>query len=301
MANSHRFSVTVTLLLSLFLTTAFAQETTGTLTGAVRDESGAMIPGVTVVAVNKETGATRNAITGDEGRYRLPQLAPGSYELRAELAGFQTTVIQGVTVSVGQEAVLPIVLKVGEITEQVVVSAEIPLVDTTTANIGALVDNKSIQDLPLNGRDFIQLAALQEGVVTPMSGNRSRTGDAGVKMSIGGTRPNQTAVLLDGTDIKNQYGGTPGGLAGALLGVDTVREFRVITNAYSAEYGRFTGGVISAVTRSGTNELHGTVFEFHRNSALDARNFFDPGDNPPFRRNQFGFTLGGPIQKERTF
>ncbi|MBI2821635.1 MAG: carboxypeptidase regulatory-like domain-containing protein, partial [Acidobacteria bacterium] len=222
MTISHRFSSFVTLLLfSLFLATASAQETTGTITGAVRDESGAMIPGVTVVAVNKETGATRNAITGDEGRYRLPQLSPGNYELRAELAGFQTTVIQGVTVSVGQEAVLPIVLKVGEITEQVVVSAEIPLVDTTTANIGALVDNKSIQDLPLNGRDFIQLAALQEGVVTPMSGNRSRTGDAGVKMSIGGTRPNQTAVLLDGTDIKNQYGGTPGGLAGSLLGVDT--------------------------------------------------------------------------------
>ncbi|MDA2935126.1 carboxypeptidase regulatory-like domain-containing protein, partial [Acidobacteria bacterium AH-259-D05] len=287
----------------------YAQQTTGIISGTVADETGGVLPGVEVTARNTETGLTRTAISDDEGRYRLAQLAPGTYELVAELTGFQTALVQGISLSMAQEAVIAVTLRVGEITEQVIVSAEVSLVETTSANVGALVDTQTIQDLPLNGRDFIQLAALQEGVVIPTSANASRTGDTGVKMTISGTRPNQTAILLDGTDIKNYYGNTPGGIAGALLGVDTVREFRVITNAYSAEYGRFTGGVISAVTKSGTNEIHGTVFEFHRNSALDARNFFDRDsknplertDPPNFIRNQFGFTVGGPIQEDQTF
>ena len=146
-------------------------------------------------------------------------------------------------------------------------------------------------------------------MVTPTSGIGGRTGDTGLKMTIGGSRPNQNAILLDGTDIKNYYGNTPGGLSGALLGVETVREFQVITNAYGAEYGRFTGGVISAVTKSGTNEFHGSLFEYHRNSALDARNFFDRDplnplerSKPPnFVKNQFGGSIGGPIVQDRTF
>ena len=278
-----------------------AQETGGTLAGEVRDESGAVIPGVSITLRNTETGLTRSTVTDDQGHYRLPQLPPGSYQATAELPGFQTTVLRGIVLRIAQEDVVNVTLKVGEVREQVVVSAEVPLVETTSANVGAVVDEKTIRELPLNGRDFVQLAALQEGVVNPTSGNRSRTGDSGVKITIGGTRPNQTAILLDGSDIKNFYGGTPGGVSGSLLGVDTVREFRVITNAYSAEYGRFTGGVITAITRSGTNEIHGTVYEFLRNSALDARNFFDPGNAPPFKRNQFGFTLGGPIRKDHTF
>jgi outer membrane receptor protein involved in Fe transport len=297
----HRvFSVIIILVVFSFVG-VYAQQTAGIISGVVKDETGGVLPGVSLTARNTGTEATRTVISDDEGRYRLPQLVPGDYELQAELAGFQTAVLQGITLSMAQEAVVSVTLRVGEISEQVVVSAEISLIETTTANVGALVDNQTIRDLPLNGRDFMQLAALQEGVVTPMSGNRTRTGDLGVKMTISGTRPNQTAVLLDGTDIKNHYGNTPGSVAGALTGVDTVREFRVITNVYSAEYGRFTGGVISAVTKSGTNEIHGTVFEFLRNSALDARNFFDAEEVPPFRRNQFGFTLGGPIVKDQTF
>ncbi len=286
-----------------------AQQITGTIRGTVTDETGGVLPGVSVTARNTGTGATRDVITDDEGRYRLLQLAPGDYEVRAELAGFQTAVVEEISLSMTQEAVIGITLRVGEITERVVVSAEVALIETTTASVAALVDQQTIRDLPLNGRDFIQLAALQEGVVVPTSARRSVTGDVGVKMSIGGTRPDQTAILLDGTDIKNNYGTTPGGVTGALLGVDTVREFRVITNAYSAEYGRFSGGVISAITRSGTNEIHGTVFEFLRNSALDARNFYDTdaqnplerSDPPPFKRNQFGFTLGGAIKQDQTF
>jgi len=309
MVITNRALLAMSVVLVFTLVGVHAQQTMGTISGVVQDETGGVLPGVEVTARNTETETTRTVISDDEGRYRLSQLAPGAYELRVELSGFQTALLQGITLSMAQEAVVGITLSVGEITEQVVVAAEVSLVDTTSATVAALVDNRSIRDLPLNGRDFIQLASLQEGVVTPAYANRGRTGDAGVKLSIGGSRDNGTAVLLDGTDIKNHWGTTPGGLTGALLGVDTVREFRVITNVISAEYGRFTGGVISAVTKSGTNEIHGTVFEFHRNSALDARNFFDRdslnpavrSDPPPFKRNQFGFTLGGPIVKDQTF
>ena len=305
----HQHWLVVTFAVIFIFAVVQAQQTTGTLSGVVQDETGGVIPGAEVTSVNTGTAATRTAISDDEGRYRIPQLAPGSYEIRAELTGFQTAVLQDISLSMAQEAVIAITLRVGEITEQVVVSAEVSLVDTRSATVAALVDSQQVRDLPLNGRDFIQLAALQEGVVVPVSQRRTVNGDRGVKISIGGARPYDNAMLLDGTDIKNQYGTTPGAVSGSLLGVDTIREMRVITSAYSAEYGRFTGGVISAVTRSGSNELHGTVFEFHRNSALDARNFFDRdpvnptvrSDVPPFKRNQFGFTLGGPIAEDRTF
>ena len=305
----HQPWLVLTLVAMFTFAAVNAQQTTGTLSGVVQDETGGVIPGVEVTAVNTGTSATRTVISDDEGRYRIPQLAPGSYELRAELSGFQTAVLQDITLSVAQEAVIGITLRVGEISEQVVVSAEVSLVETRSATVAALVDSRQVRDLPLNGRDFIQLAALQEGVITPRAQRRTVNGDRGIKMSIAGARPYDNAILLDGTDIKNQFGTTPGSVAGGLLGVDTIREMRVITSAYNAEYGRFTGGVISAVTKSGTNELHGTVFEFHRNSALDARNFFDRdpvnptvrSDVPNFIRNQFGFTLGGPIVADKTF
>jgi len=307
--NTYRTLSVLTVLFILTFTGAYAQQTSGSIRGTVTDETGGVLPGVDITARNTDTGITRVVISDDEGRYRLPQLALGTYQVRAELAGFQTAVVQGIVLSIVRESVVAITLRVGAITEQVIVSAETSLVNTTSASVGALVDNQTIQDLPLNGRDFIQLAALQEGVVIPTSARTSRTGDLGMKMTISGTRPNQTAVLLDGGDIKNYYGNTPGGISGSLLGVDTVREFQVITNSYAAEYGRFTGGVISAVTKSGTNEIHGSVFEYHRNSALDARNFFDrDGENPlersdppNFIRNQYGFTIGGPIQSDKTF
>ena len=252
-----------------------AQQISGTIIGVVQDETGGVLPGVEVTSRNTGTEATRTVVSDDEGRYRISQLAPGSYELRAELAGFQTAVLQGIELSMAQEAVVGVTLRVGSITEQVVVSAEVALVETTSGTVAALVDSQQVRDLPLNGRDFIQLALLQEGVLAPVAQRRSVNGDLGIKISIGGARPYDNAILLDGTDIKNQYGTTPGSVAGGLLGVDTVREFRVITSAYSAEYGRFTGGVINIATKSGTNEFHGSVFEYHRNAVLDARNFFD--------------------------
>ena len=307
--NTYRTLSVLAVLFILTITGVYAQQTTGILRGRVADETGGILPGVDITARNRDTGITRVGISDDEGRYRLSQLALGTYSVTAELAGFQAGVVQGITLSIVRESVVDITLRVGAITEQVIVTAEGSLVDTSSASVGSLVDNQSITDLPLNGRDFIQLAALQEGVVTPTTGLGGRTGDTGLKMTIGGTRPNQNAILLDGTDIKNYYGNTPGGLSRALLGVETIREFQVITNAYGAEYGRFTGGVISAVTKSGTNEFHGSLFEYHRNSALDARNFFDRDPNNPLERskppnfvkNQFGSSIGGPIVQDRTF
>jgi len=287
----------------------YAQQTGGTISGVVKDETGGVLPGVEVTARNTGTESTRTAISDDEGRYRLLQLAPGDYELRAELAGFQTAILQNISLSVAQQAVVGVTLRVGEITEQVVVSAEVALVETTSGTVAALVDSQQISDLPLNGRDWTQLAALQEGVVIPLNTGRGVVGNQGIKIIIAGALPHDNAVLLDGIDIKNQTGSTPGSTAGVMLGVDSIREFKIITSAYTAEYGRFTGGVISAVTKSGTNELHGSLFEYHRNAALDARNFFDRdpltplerSKTPPFIRNQFGFTLGGPIVKDNTF
>ena len=307
LTRNQTFSVIAILLFNF--AGAYAQQTTGIIRGTVADETGGVLPGVDITARNQDTGITRVAVSDDEGRYRLSQLALGTYQVTGELAGFQAGIIQGVALSIVRESVVDITLRVGAITEQVIVTAEGSLVDTSSASVGTLVDSQSIMDLPLNGRDFIQLAALQEGVVTPTTGLGGRTGDTGLKMTISGTRPNQNAILLDGTDIKNYYGNTPGGLSRALLGVETVREFQVITNAYGAEYGRFTGGVISAVTKSGTNEIHGSLFEYHRNSALDARNFFDRDvknpsvrSKPPgFIKNQFGFSIGGPIVQDQTF
>ena len=305
----HQQWLVVTFAVLLTCAAVQAQQTTGTLSGVVQDETGGVIPGVEVTAVNTGTAATRTVVSDDEGRYRISQLAPGTYELRGELTGFQTAVLQDISLSMAQEAVISVTLQVGEITEQVVVSAEVSLIETRSATVASLVEARQVRDLPLNGRDYIQLASLQEGVITPLSARRTVNGDRGIKLSIAGARPMDNAILLDGTDIKNQYGTTPGSVTGVLLGVDTIQEFRVITSAYSAEYGRFTGGVVSAITRSGSNELHGSLFEFHRNSAFDARNFFDRdftnptvrSDPPPFTRHQFGFTLGGPIVPDKTF
>jgi hypothetical protein len=280
---------------------ASAQVTGGSISGTVADEMGAVLPGVEVTVNNLETGFTRTAISDDRGAYRAPSLPVGPYEVRGELAGFQTTIRTGISLTVGREAVVNLELRVGEITEQVVVTGEASLVETTQSSVSDLVDERKIRDLPLNGRDFAQLTTLQAGVVNSISAPRSQIGNEGVKLAISGTRSTQSAILLDGTDIRNELNTGTGSPTGALLGVETVQEYQVITGAFSAEYGRFTGGVINAVTKSGTNALHGNVYWFHRNSALDARNFFDQEEVPPFKRNQYGFTLGGPIVPDKTF
>ncbi|MBI3940687.1 MAG: TonB-dependent receptor [Acidobacteria bacterium] len=282
---------------------SMAQVTTGTISGVVRDRTQAVLPGASVTIRQVETGLTRKIVTDDQGRYRVPQFPVGNYEVQAELTGFGTEIRQGITLTVGREAVVDFTLSVGEVTEKVVVSGEAPLVETTTSQMGALVDDKKIRDLPLNGRSFEQLALLQPGVVIYTQADRSLQFGSGVKFSVSGSRAHSNLFLLDGTDINDQADFTPGSAAGVVLGVETLREFSVLTNTYSAEYGRKTGGIVNAVTRSGTNELHGNAFYFHRNDNLDARNFFNPGTlpKPEFKRNQFGATAGGPLRRDRTF
>lgn len=281
---------------------ALAQTTSATILGTVKDDTGAVLPGVSVGVQHVDTGTTRTIVTDDQGRYRVSNLALGNYEAQAELAGFQTAVRSGIKLSVGQEAVVDFTMQVGQISEKVVVTGEAALVQTTTSTMAALVDDKQIRDLPLNGRDFSQLATLQAGVYAPPTMGRqiNAVAGAGPRISISGARPNQNSFRLDGSDVQDAQHRTPAGVSGTTLGVEGVREFTVLTNIYSAEYGERSGGVINAVTKSGTNAFHGSVFEFHRNDNLDARDFFDRR-KPEFKRNQFGFTAGGPIRKDRTF
>ncbi|MBI4482184.1 MAG: TonB-dependent receptor [Acidobacteria bacterium] len=275
--------------------------TTASILGTVTDETGALVPGVTVTVRNQRTGLTRVALTDSEGRYRAPNLPLGGYELKAELQGFRAVVRTGVELTVDRDAVINFELHVGEISEQLVVTGAAPLVETTKSSTSALINERDVTELPLNGRSFDQLATLSPGVTITKSAPRGFFYGRGAKFSVAGARPNQSGMLLDGTDVNDVRGFAGGSVAGNFLGVDAIREFRVETSSYSAEFGGVAGAVINVVTKSGTNELHGTGFGFHRNDNLDARNFFDPGAPPEFKRNQFGFTIGGPIVRNRTF
>jgi len=282
-----------------------AQVTTGTISGTVQDASGAAIPGTEIAIRNLDTGAARTITSDPDGRYAATDLPVGNYEIQAQHAGFQTEVRSGITLTVGRQATVNLGLKVGQISEKVTVTGEAPLVETTNANISYLVDEKKIADLPLNGRNYTQLATLQPGVI-PIVGNLTRTDISaghGIKMSIGGAQSNQNSFLLDGQDASDYAGQTPGSAAGTNLGIDAVREFTITANNYSTEYGLVAGGVMNVVTKSGTNTFHGSAFEYLRNSVFDAKNYFDPAANsiPSFKRNQFGGIIGGPIKKDKIF
>jgi Carboxypeptidase regulatory-like domain/TonB dependent receptor len=288
---------------------AFSQVNTGTISGVVQDSSGASIAGAMVTIKNVDTGATRVLTSDVAGRYVAPVLPVGNYDVQAQQPGFQTEVRNGITLTVGREEVINLTLRVGQTAEEVTVTAEAPVIETTTAAMSSLVDQRTIRDLPLNGRSYDQLALLQPGVVTVGAGQASAAFDfgTGTRFNVNGSRAYANTFLLDGTDIADHANGTPGGAAGTNLGVDGVQEFKINTSVSPAEYGRSSGGVISAVTRSGTNNLHGSAFEFIRNNAFDSLGYFDQtahGGNDtiaPYRRNQFGGSLGGPIKKDKTF
>lgn len=281
----------------------WCQTTSGTILGSVKDNSGAVVPGVTITIKNVDTGFTRTLVTDDTGGYRAPNLPLGPYEVSAELSGFKSISKSGIHLTVGREAVVDFDLQIGEVSERVTVTGEAQLVSTTSATMQELVDQKKIRDLPLNGRDYLQLTTLQPGVLI-MRQQRTdiapQTG-TGLNISISGGRPTQNNFRVDGVSVNDHANSSPGATTGSNLGVEALREFSVMTNLYSAEFGRSAGGVINAVTRSGTNQLHGSVFYFHRNDDMDARNFFTPGKLPEFRRHQFGVAAGGPVIKDRTF
>ncbi|PYS00021.1 MAG: hypothetical protein DMG16_16570 [Acidobacteria bacterium] len=289
---------------------ASAQVNTATVSGTVHDESGAVLPGATVTIQNQDTGISRTVTTNETGRYVAPALSLGNYQVSVQLAGFQNQVRSGIVLTVGREAVVDFRLGVGAVTQTIEVRGEAPLVELTNATMGGLVDDRTIREMPLNSRSWDTLAYTIPGVVKYTSaGGGFNSGSGENKFSVAGARSYSNSFLLDGTDVNDSSNSTPGGSAGTNLGVDAIKEFKIVAATFSAEYGRASGAVVSAVTRSGTNELHGTLFEFLRNSAFDSRTIFDLEDHdgdgkadlPPFHRNQFGGVLGGPIKKDKTF
>jgi hypothetical protein len=258
------------------------------------------MPDARVTLKSLSTGVARFVTTGPQGFYAFAALMPGDYQLTVEAAGFTTEVRTGIDIAVASKRVINLEMKPGDPKEinRESLSAS-PDTEASTAwggNVGA----STVRDSPLNGRDWTQLAALQAGVTGVQTGGAQTQRGLGAAISISGARPDQNSYRLDGVSINDYSNGAPGSVLGATLGVDAVEQFSVLGNGYPAGYGRTSGGVINAMTRSGTNAFRGNVYEFFRNSALDARNFFD-AQIPPFKRNQFGGSAGGPIQKDRTF
>ncbi|GAC1437281.1 MAG: hypothetical protein NVS1B11_28210 [Terriglobales bacterium] len=282
-----------------------AQVSAAKLSGTVTDPSGASIEGAQVDITNAQTGFARSVQTNGSGLYSAPSLPPGTYSIKISNKGFSTEIKTGIILDVGSDQILNVALKVGSLTEEVAVSDIAPGVELTSSTLSDVVDGKNVRELPLNGRSWTDLAALTTGVTViqtqpPVSASDRPKRGLGAQLSISGGRPQQNSYLLDGININDYSNAGPGSVLGGNLGVDAIQEFTVITTNPVAQYGRTSGGVISAITRSGTNEFHGSAYEFVRDSSLDARNYFDT-TLPPFRRNQFGGSLGGPIQKNRTF
>jgi hypothetical protein len=280
----------------------FGQAATASVSGRVTDTSSAAVPSATVTIKNRDTSATQTVSSDDQGRYALPDLPIGSYDITVSKPGFQNAARTGLQLTVGAAPVLDFQMTVGQASETVSVSAEAAQVETTTAAVSSLVNQTQMRELQLNGRDWEQLILLAPGVLSYPQGGSSALTSVANAYSISGTRPEGYANMLDGEDVLNWWQRNAGGdVTGTTLGIDAIAEFQTLTGTYSAEYSG-NGGAIIGVTKSGTNEFHGSLYEFFRNSDLDSRGFFDPGSGaPPFRRNQFGGTIGGPIKKNKIF
>src|SRR5215813_145787 len=300
-----RWKFSALFLLSIFLPAARAQSDAA-IFGLVTDSTGGAVAAAEVRIRNAETGAERSLATDEGGRYSAPSLAVGTYELTVEKPGFQAG-SRTLTLVVGEREEVSFVLQVGDVHQTVEVPANTGVVMVSTEDISGLVGERQVKDLPLNGRSYDQLLTLNPGVVNYTSQRAGGIGPSnsvvGSMFSSSGHRPQENLYLLNGVEFTSasEINNTPGGVSGQLLGVDAVREFSVVRDAYGAEYGKRPGAQVSIVTVSGTNQLHGNVYEFVRNSALDARNFFDQGSIPEFQRNVFGGSLGGPIRRDKTF
>ena len=288
-------------LLALWAAGAEAQSTAGTILGQVRDASTRAVPGAQVVARHLESGLVRTTTSDGRGDFALAALPIGAYELRAIHAGFRPVVRRGILLVLGAPAVVTLVLDVGAATDEETVTAEVSEINARSGELSYLVSEEAIRDLPLNGRNYTDLSFLQPGVVAFPYRDGGSVVAHGLAASVNGQDPRSNVYLLDGTLMNDFTNGPAGSAASTALGTETVREFRIAANAYSAEYGRNYGGQVNVLTKSGTNDLRGSAFEYHRNDAFDARNYFDPQQKPDFRRNQFGFTVGGPLRRDRTF
>jgi hypothetical protein len=283
------------------------QSTSAELEGTIHDSSGAIIPNANVSVKNVATGIVRTTESNGAGIFRVPDLQPSAYELTVSAPGFATERLTNIVLTVGAQQVINITLNTSAVSSTVEVSGAAPAIELANASLGGVEDAKTTRELPLNGRDWTQLATLQPGVSSirtqnTLNGSSSNRGSRGFgsEVSIAGGRPTQNNYFLDGISQNDYTNGVPGSVLGLALGVDAIQEFSVVTNSYNATYGGTSGGVVNAVTRSGTNAFHGDAYEFLRNDKLDARNFFDT-TKPPFRRNQFGVAAGAPIRRDKTF
>ncbi|HEY3122352.1 MAG TPA: TonB-dependent receptor [Vicinamibacteria bacterium] len=293
--------------LLLALPAAARAQATGTISGSVTDQSGAALPGVTVEATNRDTNQSRSGTSGADGVYTIPLLPPGRYHVKASLTGFSTLTRERVTVSATETARVDLSLNVGQMSESLTIVGETPLIETGNATLGIVIDEKKVVDLPLNGRNFTQLGTLIPGVVAPPPSLGGQTGDATpggfgattAGFNVNGMRNQSNNFLLDGATNNDTFN------TGFVLRPppDAIQEFKILTHSYNAEYGRNAGSVVNVVTKSGTNEWHGGAWEFNRNGALQARNFFAPANQPKptLKQNQFGASLGGPVSANKLF
>lgn len=303
--NSQRFALTLVALL-LIPTATFAQVVGATLAGTVTDPTGGIVSGANVTIKNLATGIVTVVPTNVAGFYNAPNLQPGEYEVTVATAGLTSKQRTRLTLTVGEREVLNLQMEMATTSARVVVSGEAPNVDLGSAATSAVVDGRSARELPLNGRDWTQLAQLEPGIspvrTQPDANGLNNRGNRGFggQLTISGARPQQNNYRLDGISVNDYANSAPGSTIGLSLGAESIQEFSVISSDYSAAYGLTSGGVVNAMTRGGTNDFHGSVYEFLRNDALDARGFFD-SSKLPFRRNQFGFSGSGPIIRNKTF
>jgi carboxypeptidase family protein/TonB-dependent receptor-like protein len=310
----NKFAVSFAIFAAVFFTlmagaVAHAQVTGATLSGTVTDPSGGVVANAAVSATNTATSVTRNTASDTAGLYTIPNLAPGTYDIKVSATGFSTSVQSGLALAVGQQQQLNFSLKVGQTSTQVQVTEAAPQIDLTSSAVSGQVESETVRELPLNGRDWTSLAVLQPGVKpieTQMAFATSARGNRGFggELTVSGQRSTFNNYRIDGITVNDYAMAAPGNVIGVVLGVDSIQEFQVLTGGFPPEYGRATGGVVNAITRSGTNQFHGAVYEFLRNSAFDSNDLFSreaDSAKPPFKRNQFGASAGAPIIKDRLF
>src|SRR5437868_5807409 len=284
-------------LFTLTANSSFAQIDTGSVLGTVTDSSGGRVSGATVTLTNEGTNAAVSTTTGDNGEYKFTPVKIGTYKVAVTVQGFQTTTTHGITVNVGQNVVTDFTLKPGSVSETVEVTTSAPVLQSQDASVGQVIDSKNVNDLPLNGRNFTFLAQLAAGVNTPQADTRGNAATGA--FAANGNRPAQNNYLLDGIDNNSDTVDFLNGTNFVVLPpVDAIEEFKVQTTGFSAEYGRSGAAVLNATIKSGTNELHGALWEFFRNDKLDAADFFENAGGRPkgeLRQNQFGVSAGGPV------
>jgi hypothetical protein len=306
--SSSKFSVWAGVLVALLAVAipSLAQVPVGSIRGSVKDSSGAIVPGANVTIRNVDTAQTRTVVSGEDGEYLAPSLPVGSYDITVEHAGFKTSARQGLTLNVGDNLALNFSLEIGTAQQEVTVTGEAPLVNTENSTLGGLVNEQQMSDLPLNGRNYMDLSLMQPGVTQDR--NNGGYQGASTQYSSNGAPVRSNNFTLDGAPITTLMGRAPTSESGNSMGVDGIKEFKVITSNFTAEYGMAMGSQMAMVSANGTNRFHGDAFEFLRNSALDARNYFDLPPSrlnglrlPEFQKNNFGGSVGGPIKKDKTF